>query len=346
MSEADAVIVLDTGSEDDTVDQLRRLGAQVTQEKIEPWRFDAARNRSLKLVPQDADICVCTDLDEVFHPGWRAAVERAWDAGVQQLRYRYTWNFRPDGGEGVVFWIDNIHAREGFSWVNPVHEVLRYDGPGVVKTAFAEGVQLDHHADESKSRGQYLPLLELAVAERPEDDRNVHYLGREYLFHRRWDEAAAMLAHHLQMPTATWRDERCASMRYLARCMQALHREEETETWLLRACGEAPWLREPWLDLARFLYQKENWPGVIFSAGRALEITQRPRTYITEAESWSAEPYDLLSLAYYYTGQYTRALAMGEEAVKRDVQNRRLRDNLRLIRQRVLCEQEEKSTIQ
>ncbi len=78
MGEADAVYVLDTGSTDDTVAKLTALGAQVTVERIDPWRFDTARNRSLALVPEDADICVCTDLDEVFHPGWRALLETAW----------------------------------------------------------------------------------------------------------------------------------------------------------------------------------------------------------------------------------------------------------------------------
>ena len=75
MSEADQVVVLDTGSDDGTAERLRARGAQVTVERIIPWRFDRARNRSLELVPEDADVCVCTDLDEVFHPGWRSALE-------------------------------------------------------------------------------------------------------------------------------------------------------------------------------------------------------------------------------------------------------------------------------
>lgn len=70
MGEADQVVVLDTGSTDDTAEKLRGRGAEVTEEQICPWRFDTARNRSLELVPEDTDICVCTDLDEVFHPGW------------------------------------------------------------------------------------------------------------------------------------------------------------------------------------------------------------------------------------------------------------------------------------
>ena len=77
MGEADLVVVLDTGSEDGTAERLRARGAQVTVEQILPWRFDAARNRSLELVPEDVDLCVCTDLDEVFRPGWREALEQA-----------------------------------------------------------------------------------------------------------------------------------------------------------------------------------------------------------------------------------------------------------------------------
>ena len=130
MSEADQVVVLDTGSDDGTAERLRARGAQVTVERIVPWRFDRARNRSLELVPEDADVCVCTDLDEVFHPGWRSALERAWTPGTRQASYRYTWSFQPDGSEGVVFWQEKIHARRGFRWVHPVHEVLEWVGEG------------------------------------------------------------------------------------------------------------------------------------------------------------------------------------------------------------------------
>ena len=200
MSEADEVCVLDTGSTDGTPQRLEELGAKVSVQVITPWRFDVARNQSLELVPEDADLCVCTDLDEVFQPGWREKVEAAWAPGVDRLLYRYVWNFLPDGREGMVFWYDKIHRRKGCRWVNPVHEVLQFDG-GAPQARYVEGVCLEHHADRSKSRGQYLPLLELAVEEDPNNDRNVHYLGREYFFYRRWEESIAMLKRHLAPET-------------------------------------------------------------------------------------------------------------------------------------------------
>ena len=158
MKEADEIYVLDTGSDDGTPELLEDLGAKVTVEVITPWRFDVARNHSLDLVPEDTDICVCTDLDEVFQPGWRKQVEQAWLPGTDRLLYHYTWNFLPDGREGLTFWYDKIHRRHGCRWVNPVHEILQYDG-GVPQSQYAEGVRLEHHPDQAKSRGQYLALL-------------------------------------------------------------------------------------------------------------------------------------------------------------------------------------------
>ena len=333
MSESDEVVVLDTGSEDGTPELLRALGARVWEEKIEPWRFDAARNRSLELVPEQADLCVCTDLDEVFCPGWRRALEEGWSPEYAQVRYPYVWSFLPDGRDGVAFWYDKIHIRKGFHWVGAVHEVLQYEG-GRAPSVLLGNLRLEHHPDPQKSRAQYLPLLELAVAEAPDNDRNMHYLGREYLFHGQWEKAIETLKRHLAMPSAVWPEERCASMRYIARCCMELGQENEALRWLLRACGESPDTREPWMALARACCRREDWHGVLFAVRRALVITQRSGSYLTEPDSWGEAPYDLAAVALYYLGDYRHALAMGEEALKRSPMDARLRENLRRIRQR------------
>ena len=332
MSEADGVYVLDTGSDDDTVECLRSRGVDVKVENITPWRFDTARNRSLELVPEDADICVCTDLDEVFHPGWRETLEEVWTKGAGQAAYRYTWSFNPDGSEGVVFWYEKIHARHGYRWVHPVHEVLKWTGDGRPgPTVVADGVQLDHHPDPSKSRGQYLELLELSVEEEPEDDRSVHYLGREYMYHSRWADCIHTLTWHLSMPRATWKDERAASMRYIARSYAMLGQKQQAKNWYLKAVAEAPHLREPYLDLAMYLYGEEEWEGVAYFTACALHITRRPRSYICEAQAWGSLPHDLRSIALYRTGRVEEALEEAKKARAKEPGNERLCQNVSLM---------------
>ena len=93
VSEADKVFVLDTGSTDKTVKKLKEKGAIVKSKKIEPFRFDVARNLSLEMVPKDADICVCIDLDEVLEKGWRKKLEEIWNEDTNRLRYNYNWSF-------------------------------------------------------------------------------------------------------------------------------------------------------------------------------------------------------------------------------------------------------------
>lgn len=334
MSEADKIVVLDTGSADGTVEKLRQRGVEVVQEVISPWRFDAARNRSLDLVPEDTDICVCTDLDEVFHAGWREHLEKAWKDSAGQATYRYTWSFQEDGSEGVVFWSEKIHARHGYRWTHPVHEVLVWAGEGTPgPVVVAEGVQLDHHPDPTKSRGQYLPLLELSVEEDPEDDRNMHYLGREYLYRGRWDDCIRTLKRHLNMPRAIWKDERAASMRYIAKSYAQKGEGTQARNWYLRAVAEAPHLREPYLDLAMLLYQQEQWEGVLYFTGCALAITHRPRTYICEAEAWGSLPHDLRSIAYYHTGRRVEALEEAKKARALQPGDERLKKNVEILEQ-------------
>ena len=332
MSEADEIVVLDTGSTDDSVERLRLRGAIVKRENVTPWRFDSARNRSLELVSEDADICVCTDLDEVFHPGWRELLEEVWTKGAGQAAYRYTWSFNPDGSEGVVFWYEKIHARHGYSWVHPVHEVLKWTGEGRPgPTVVADGIQLDHHPDQTKSRGQYLELLELSVEEDPEDDRSVHYLGREYMYHSRWADCIHTLSWHLSMPGATWQDERSASMRYIARSYAMLGQKQQAKNWYLKAVAEAPHLREPYIDLAMYLYGEEEWEGVAYFTACALRIRQRPRSYICEAQAWGSLPHDLRSIALYRTGRVVEALEEAKKARAKEPGNERICWNVVLM---------------
>lgn len=331
MREADMVIVADTGSTDSTVEKLRSRGAVVHQIEVKPWRFDVARNLSLSFVPEDADICVCTDLDEVFARPWRKALEDAWTENITRARYSYWWSVKPDGTPGVNFLIEKIHARQGFRWIHPVHEVLEYTGEKPDLYAFPAELELRHYPDDSKPRSQYLPLLELSVAEDPEDDRNMHYLGREYMFYRKWDQCIETLTLHLALPKAVWKDERCASMRYIARSYREKGELQNARSWLYRAIAEAPYLREPYVELATLEYSQENWPAVYHMVEAALTITEQAATYINEPSSWDHTLYDLGALACYWLGMTDKAYQMIERACEKAPDDERLRRNREFI---------------
>ncbi len=330
MSEADEIYVLDTGSSDNTIKKLKALGVFVRKKKYEKFRFDVARNDSMKLLPKDADICVCTDLDEVFSKGWRKKLEDAWGEKTKQAKYKYIWNFNPDGSEGFVFMYEKVHAREGFVWTHPVHEVLKTDMKDY-EVVTVDGVTLEHHADPTKSRGQYLGLLELSVQEDPNDDRNMHYLGREYMFAGKWKEAIETLNKHLSLPNAVWNEERCASMRFIGRCYLNLNKLQEAEFYFKLAICECPTKREAYWELAKFYYQKEKWQDCAVAIYSMQNITERELNYISDPECWGAVPYDMLSICNYYLSDKKEAIKNISMAISLSPDDNRLKENLKIF---------------
>lgn len=335
-AQADCIAVMDTGSTDATVEKLRARGCTVSREIITPWRFDVARNKSMELIPEDTDICVCLDLDEVLLPGWREALEAAWTPETVCGRFTNIRSRNADGTPGTVFLQRKLHRPGAVRWKYPVHEVLfrTEAAPGTAEIAVPD-MAVEHRPDRGKSRAQYLPLLELAAREDPEDSRCAHYLGREYMYYGRWDEAVRELTRYLALPSAVWREERCATMRYLSRCCAGKGDAAEAMRWAMRAVCEQPELRESWYEAQRAAYELRDWSGVCYYGEHAAAVTRRSNTCINEEEAWGTGVHDLLSLAYWHMGRPDKAMISGAQALTLDPENRRIRKNLEYYRKAV-----------
>ncbi len=332
MKEADEIYVLDTGSEDNTVKLLKEKGINVSEEVIIPWRFDVARNKSLDLVPEDTDICVCTDLDEVFNSGWRKILEDNYVKG-SRVNYTYNWHINDKGVADVTFLLNNIHPKENYFWCHPVHEVLTSDKEENIITL--KNILLNHYPDSTKSRSSYLPLLELSVKEDPEDDRNMHYLGREYMYYGMWEECINTLKKHLNLKSAKWNLERAASMRFIARSYINLNNLIEAEFWYKLAIKESPNSREGYVELGMLYYSEKRWLDSIFYLLKALTIKEKDLIYINEVFCWDCTIDDLLSINYYNIELYDLALFHINKALKYDKNNKRLLDNKKLIESKI-----------
>ena len=333
MSEADLIVVTDTGSTDKTVERLRARGVIVHECQVKPWRFDKARNISLSHVPDDMDICVCTDLDERFEPGWREHLEKAWVKGTQTANYLYNWSLKADGSPDTQFVYFKIHTKKDYIWNYPVHECLKYIGKGFERKVFAKGIILNHYPDDTKSRSSYLPLLEMAVAEKPEDDRVTYYLGREYMYAGQWEKCIETLKRHLSLPSAWWHEERCASMRWIAKSYHMLENNQEAYCWYYRAIALVPHMRDPYVEFAQLAYEVSDWHTCFFMAGEALKIKKKSEVYINMGYAWDFTPYDLAAIASYRLGMYKQAAILGEQALALAPDDEHLKNNLKFYRE-------------
>jgi glycosyltransferase involved in cell wall biosynthesis len=331
VKDADYLLIADTGSSDDTVEKAKALGVSVIRIKVSPWRFDIARNTALSFIPSDIDYCIALDMDEVLVGDWRGSLEKAHEYRITRPRYKYTWSWK-DTEEtipGLEYNGDKVHSRFNYRWKHPVHEVLITDR--IEETQEWYPFEIHHHPDHSKSRSQYLPLLELAVKEDPWDDRNAYYYGRELFFNQKYIKAYKELKRYLALPTATWRPERSSAMRYIAKCLGA----EEREKWLKKAAKETPDRREPLVDLALYYFDNYRWKDCLNHAKKATRIAEKPLEYLCEDFAWSSIPFDLVAVSSYHLGDYKQAILFGKKSLKIEPNNTRLQENLKLYEETI-----------
>ena len=231
-----------------------------------------------------------------------------------------------DGSEGIVFMLDKIHKYKEFKWTHPVHEVLTHLSNNNYETITLPQIQLNHHADNSKPRSSYLPLLELSVKEDPTDDRNMHYLGREYMFYGQYDKAIKTLKKHLKLPKAVWDIERSASYRYIANCYKMKNNFKMQEKYLHLAILEANNIREPYFELGKMYFENKNYIKSAFAFEEMFKIKDRFLNYMSSPICWGSLPYDYLSLCYYELGEYNKAISYVTVAIKLNPE-KRLIDN-------------------
>jgi tetratricopeptide (TPR) repeat protein len=325
--DADLILIADTGSTDGLPDVAREHGAVVHDICITPWRFDLARNAALALVPRDFDVCISLDIDEVLQPGWREEIERVWVQGeTTRLRYMFDW------GAGIQFFYEKIHAKHGYMWHHPCHEYPVPDGRITESWAFTNMLLAVHMPDPTKSRGQYMDLLELSVKEDPFCPRNAFYYARELSFNARWRESIAACERYLKLPGATWENERCYAYRVMGRCYKELGEWGNAEKAFHQAASEAPNTREPWCELALLMYHQSRWEECFAFAMRALKITDRLKVYTVDPEVWGAQPHDLASISAWNLGLKELALQQASAALAHSPHDQRIRGNVDFMR--------------
>ena len=326
-SDADVIVIADTGSTDKTVELAEKAWAtQVHRIHVSPWRFDTARNAALALVPDDVDVCVSLDLDEILQPGWREEIERQWTPGVTRMSYLF------DCGKDHIIRQDKVHARKGYVWKGICHE---YPSAFRITERIAASDMLLtlHRPDTSKSRGQYLDLLFAAAADNHQDHRASFYYARELYFHQRWGHALAEFKRFLSLPSAVWTKERCYAMRMMARCCHLLGDKAGAMEWALSATEEDPAVREPWLELATQAYQQQNWTTCLSAVEKCLSITERDDCFVNDPAVWGAQPHDLASIATWHLGLKNKALEHAQQALALEPNNERIRANVTMMQQ-------------
>ena len=201
----DTMIVLDTGSRDDTVARARGAGAQVHHfEWVDD--FAAARNAALELC--DADWRLVLDADEWIASGAEclAAVRDSAANFIGQIQVTSHFGAGRDSGESPC-WLPRVLPR-GVRYRGRIHE---QPDEVVPRQRLALVVGHDGYLDEQlrAKAGRNERLLRRALAEQPHDPYVRYQLAKDLELRGHFDAAVPLYeqAHAQTAAHAAWRHD-------------------------------------------------------------------------------------------------------------------------------------------
>ena len=172
----DQLVVVDTGSRDDTVDIARACGAEI---HVFPWVDDFAAARNVAFSHCTGDWLIWLDADDVVPPDVQQTIVRLKSTlfdtpGINTIMAGYRVNWDGQGRVTEVYERERFVRRSlGCRWSGPVHETLGIPAEGIVRCA------------------------EVYVEHRPHPDNIARKKGRNLAIYEKWIDVEAVALHDL-----------------------------------------------------------------------------------------------------------------------------------------------------
>lgn len=336
ISRGGEIVVVSTGSTDNTIEVAKSAGAVVhevglafvetidselarninnrfivggeepiVKEGAKLFNFAEARNYATSLATNDFIFTV--DDDEFMHLDIDK-INNLIDQGVEQFEYNFVFAFAPDQNGQinrycrriVEFTQSKAYDRRKISWKGVVHENL-YTDVNVNRTYVGEDtIFLGHAQEQGKDhRGNYIVGLALDCYNNPQSDRNSHYLAREMMWLNRPKSALKEFERHIAMNR--WPAERAQSMIYCGDIHGLLGDVEKQKECYLKAFDIDSNRREALLKLANVYLNNKNYQAAISYATATLQIPHNAY-YANDMRDYRDHPHSIIYRAAGWLG--------------------------------------------
>lgn len=246
------VIVLDTGSTDNTCEVARAVGGNVRVIEGEyKWEDDFSKARNKAQSYATGEWIFVVDADEELPPGGAEKIREtiAEHPGVTVFN---AWIQGKSGGANKHTSPRLYRNMPDIHWAGSVHNYLTHLGTVDSDIIVWAGYSPTHQKDPNRA----LRMLEAAVAREPESGRYWYYLGREYGYKNRWADSEWALRKALEL--SKWLCERADAWLLLARALWYQRRGPEARKACLEAIGINPNFKEALLVMGNMSFEREK----------------------------------------------------------------------------------------
>jgi glycosyltransferase involved in cell wall biosynthesis len=225
VKDADEIIVVDTGSEDNTVEIAKKFTDKVYTDYKWEDNFAKARNHAISKCTGDWILSI--DADDILEEGGIAKIRKVIEAHPEQFCFNV--QFVTEGGEAthsIPYLYKN--CKEVY-FCGAAHNYLSIPASIHSNVKITYGHSPAHKKDPDRT----LRILKKAVDENMSKPREMFYLAREYRYRSLWIPCLYWCDQYLKI--ATWGPERADGFLMKARALWNLKRGEEARDACLQA---------------------------------------------------------------------------------------------------------------
>ena len=251
VKDADEIVVIDTGSEDDTVRIALKYTTQVFTDYVWEDHFANARNHAMSKCTGDWILSI--DADDVLEKGGIEKCRKAIAEHPDELCFDIDF-IKPSGqpSHSIPYLYKNVKE---IYWKGAAHNYLSVPA---TKKAWVN-ICFGHSPTHKKDPDRTLRILLQTVQEDPKLSREKFYLAREYYYRKNWEKAIIWYDQYLHY--AYWGPEMADAYLMKARCLWRIQCGHEARNACLQAIKINTNFKEALLFMAEMSgpINRENW---------------------------------------------------------------------------------------
>ncbi len=332
----DELIVVDTGSTDETVSLAKSFGANVFHFD---WVDDFSAARNFAFSKATGDWVLWLDADDVITEVNQQALLALKATGLTYeldgVICSYQIAFDGDGQCLISMPRERLIRRAaGGSWQFPIHETFMLPQDARWLSRLDIGIEHRKPAEYvERSSDRNLLMLARLIESGEATARNWYYYGKELRQHDRLVESIDAFTRHLAMNTNDPAPRYQAMHQIMTACMM-LDRDEEAIQWGYQAMAVDPGRAEAMVELGVIYFRHQRFDQAIPLLQAALHCIQPDAGQIL-LENYTWRPYHYLSLCYEGIGDYFKAIEAALKAYPTIPDKAVIRDNIQCFAQKL-----------
>ncbi len=310
---ADEIIVVDTGSTDDTKDIALKYTHKVYDFN---WVDDFSKARNFSFSKATKEYIMWLDADDVILDEdifKMQKLKETLDKNIDMIMIKYNLNLDGNGIPALTYYRERIVKREKeYKWISPIHEVIPRNG-----NVIYEDICITHKKIHPSSPDRNLKIFEKMKKENyPFDARQSFYYARELMYAKRYDDAILEYTKFLNRNDA-WNENKISACLDLSDIYSSLNNKDAALKWLFYTMKYELPRAETCSKIAWYFILNEKWHIAIYWLNQALNDTLNINNggfYIKDYYDFI--PYINLGYCYYNLNNIDLAIYYNELAGK------------------------------